>query len=480
MAFSLLWYDLETFGRHPQWDRVAQFAAVRTTDAFEQIGDPIVAFCRLSPDYVPHPDACLITGITPQQVQERGTNERDFAEIINDAMSEPATCSVGFNSIRFDDEFVRALLYRNFYDPYRREYENGNSRWDIIDLMRMFHDLRPDGIEWLRDERGVPLFKLELLAAANGIAHEQAHDALSDVQATIGLARLAHEQNPRLFKYYFSLRKKEEVRRRLNLQSMEPVLHTSGMFSSPAGCTSVVIPLSVAPENPNEIICYDLRQDPSDWLEADVETIRRRVFTRTAELGAEGRIPLKGIHINRSPAVAPISTADEARLTALEIDLDLCLQHAEMIRNTHGLIQRIRAVYARRPSRAYRDPDLQIYSGDFFPDEDRDEFEEIRTAHPEALKEDPPKLFDPRAPEMLWRYVARNFPETLDELEQEKWRSFCASRILTPEPEGAIDIGTFLRDVENRMSRVDTPARDKVILKSLLEYGRSLEQSVLT
>ncbi len=480
MAFSLLWYDLETFGRHPQWDRIAQFAAIRTTDTFESIGDPIVAYCRLSPDYVPHPDAALLTGITPQEVQSKGMSERDFAEVINDAMSVAATCTVGFNSIRFDDEFVRALLYRNFYDPYRREYENGNSRWDIIDLMRMFHDLRPEGIEWQRDERGVPVFRLETLARANGVVHERAHDALSDVRATIGLARLANEQNPRLFKYYFSLRRKEEVRRRLNLQSMEPVLHTSGMFSSPAGCTTIVIPLSVGPENPNEIICYDLRRDPSDWLDADVESIRRRVFTRSAELGPDERIPLKGIHINRSPAIAPLSTADQRRLEALEIDRDLCMKHAEMIRAKSGLIQRIRAVYANRPARSYRDPDLQIYSGDFFPDEDREEFEEIRTAHPEALKTDPPKLYDQRAPEMLWRYIARNFPETLTDEEQQKWRSFCASRILTPEPEAAIDIGTYLRDVDNRLARVDTPAADKVILKSLLEYGRELEKSVLS
>jgi exodeoxyribonuclease-1 len=479
MPFSLLWYDLETFGRHPQWDRIAQFAAIRTDDKFQEIGEPVVAYCRLSPDYVPHPDAVVLTGITPQEANEKGVSERDFSSILYEQMIEPATCSVGYNSIRFDDEFVRALLYRNFYDPYRREYENGNSRWDIIDLMRMFHDLRPEGIEWVRDERGVPTFKLELLAAANGIEHDHAHDALSDVRATIGIARLAKERNQRLFKYYFSLRKKEEVRRRLNLQQMEPVLHTSGMFSSPAGCTSIVIPLSVSPANPNEIITYDLRVDPSDWLDADAETIRRRVFTRASELGAEGRIALKGIHLNRSPAVAPINTVDDTRLQALEIDLDACMRHAEMIKARPDLIQRIRTVYERRPGRSYRDPDLQIYSGDFFPDEDREEFEEIRTAHPEALKEDPPSLHDPRAPEMLWRYLARNHPEVLGEDESRKWKSFCASRILTPEPEGAIDIGTFLRDVENRLSRVDTPARDKVILKALLDYGRSLEREIL-
>ncbi|MFW6292810.1 MAG: exodeoxyribonuclease I, partial [Spirochaetota bacterium] len=171
MPFTLLWYDLETFGRHPQWDRIAQFAAIRTNDRFEEVGEPTVAWCRLTPDYVPHPDACLITGITPQTVQERGVSEREFAGLVHDQMIAPSTCSVGYNSIRFDDEFVRALFYRNFYDPYRREYAENNSRWDIIDLMRMCHDLRPDGIEWLYDDRGVPVFRLEEIAKANGIEH---------------------------------------------------------------------------------------------------------------------------------------------------------------------------------------------------------------------------------------------------------------------------------------------------------------------
>ncbi|MFW5688287.1 MAG: exodeoxyribonuclease I [Spirochaetota bacterium] len=480
MPFTLLWYDLETFGRHPQWDRIAQFACVRTNDRFEEIEEPTVVYCRLTPDYVPDPDACLVTGITPQLVQERGVTEREFAATVHDQMIRPSTCTVGYNNLRFDDEFIRALFYRCFYDPYRREYAENNSRWDILDLMRMCHDLRPDGIEWVRDERGVPVFKLEELSRANDLEHEQAHDALSDVRATIALAELVHRVNRKLFRYYFTLRKKDEVRRKLNLQQMEPVLHTSGMFSSERGCTSIVLPLSVSPENPNEIITYDLRRDPSDWLDASVEEIRRRVFTRTSELGEDERIPLKGIHINRSPAVAPLTTMDAERADALGLDVERCLEHARMIRERTGIVQRIRNVYAERPRRGYTDPDLQIYSGDFFPDEDRVEFEEIRSMSPEDLKTNPPRLYDRRAPEMLWRYVARNYPESLTDEEAEKWKSFCASRILTPEPQGAIDIGTFMRDVQNRLSRVDTPAREKVILKSMLEYGRELEARVLS
>jgi exodeoxyribonuclease I len=479
MAFTLLWYDLETFGRHPQWDRIAQFAAIRTTDTFEEVDPPVVAYCRLTPDYVPSPDACIVNGITPSLVQDRGMPEREFAALIHDEMIRPSTCTVGYNNFRFDDEFIRALFYRCFYDPYRREYAENNSRWDILTLLRMCRDLRPDGIEWVCDDDGLPAFRLEDLARANGIEHERAHDALSDVRATIGLAKLVHRAQRKLFRYHFSLRKKDEVRRRLNLQQMQPLLHTSTMYRSAAGCTTIVIPISVSPANANEIIVCDLRHDPLDWLDASTEEIRRRVFSRKEELGDEPRVPLSGIQTNRCPAIAPLATIDAERARALGLDVDACLRHASLIRDRPDLVTRIRAVYAERPGRAYRDPDLQIYSGDFFPDEDRIEFELIRTLPPEVLKDHPPRLYDQRGPEMLWRYIARNYPESLTAEETARWHSFCASRILTPEPDGATDIGTFKRDVTNRLARIDTPARDKVILKSLLEYAGQLESTVL-
>jgi exodeoxyribonuclease-1 len=480
MPAGLLWYDLETFGRHPQWDRIAQIAAVRTDDAFDPIGEPLVRYCRLTPDYVPDPRSSLITGITPAEVEEMGLRERDFAAEIHEEMMVPGTCTVGFNSLRFDDEFIRALFYRNFYDPYRREYVNNNSRWDIIDLLRMCHDLRPEGMEWVHDEAGKPSFPLEALAHANGVPLDNAHDALADVYATIGLAKRVHEVNPKLFRYYFSLRRKDEVRKRLNLTAMKPVVYTSGVFTSQSGCTSLVIPLSQSPNNPNEIIAYDLRQDPRSWLDAAPDEIERRVFTKKEELGSEERIGLTGILINRSPAIAPLGTLDADRAAGLGIDIDRCLRHAELIRARPDILQRVRHAYAARPARSYSDPDLQIYTGDFFPDEDREEFTQIRSRSAEELKQDPPHLYDARGPEMLWRYIARNFPESLTAAESRRWKSFCASRILTPEAEGAFDITSFKRFVQNRLSRVDTPARDKVILTRLLEYGEDLERRVLS
>ncbi len=482
MAPTLLWYDLETFGTHPRWDRIGQFAALRTDGGFSAVGDPTVLFCRMSPDYVPDPGACLVTGMVPQMVNEQGLSEADFAASIEGEMSRPGTCVVGFNNLSFDDEFIRSLFYRNFYDPYRREYENGNTRWDILNLVRMTHDLRPEGIQWVHDPDGRPGFRLEELAAANGIEHDRAHDALSDVRATVGLAKLIHEKQPRIFRYSFRLRKKEAVRRLLNLQRPEPILHTSSVFTRPGGCTTVVYPLSAHPSNSNEIIAYDLRYDPQEWIDLELDEIRRRIFTKSSELEEGERVHLHGIRMNRSPAVAPLSTLTEERAQALELNLERCLRHARFLQSKPDLVRKVRAIYLPNGENLPepRDPELRIYTDSFFGDEDRETFARIHESKPQELIDSPPHFVDPRGPELLRRFLARNFYELLPPEEQSRWMSTCASRLLAPELDDVLDFARYRRTVENLLARSDTPARDKIILKDLLDYARWLEEKVLS
>ncbi|HUX12176.1 MAG TPA: exodeoxyribonuclease I [Spirochaetia bacterium] len=494
MAQTLLWYDLETFGIHPAWDRIGQFAAQRTDYHFEPVDEPISIYCRMGPDYVPDPDSCLLTGLTPRIVAERGLTESEFAARIHREMSVPGTCVVGFNTIRFDDEFVRNLFYRNFYDPYRREYEDGNTRWDVLDLVRMTHDLRPDGLEWVYGDDGKPVFRLEELAAANRIEHDRAHDALSDVRATMALARLVHVKQPRLFSYHFKMRKKEAVRRLLNLQSPRPIVHSSGMFTRAGGrpgfsasvdeignSTSVVYPLSVHPSRSNVIIVYDLRFDPSDWIDLEVAEIARRTFTKSSMLGAIERVHFKGIHLNRSPAIAPIKTLTAERAGRLGIDLEECLAHAKLLANRDGLVQKVRQVYSTtiEPSAVPRDPELQLYTGGFFGDEDRETFEQIHHLEPMELIASAPRFLDSRGSELFRRYLARNFLDLLQAGEQSRWMSHCASRLLAPELDGVLDYGRFRRKVENLLARTDTQAHDKPILRDLLDYAVEIDRDVL-
>ena len=284
MSTTLYWHDYETFGVDTRRDRPAQFAGLRTDEALNEVGEPLVIYCKPARDVLPHPEACLLTGITPQIADAQGVPEPEFIARIHTELAQPGTCSVGYNTLRFDDEVTRHTLYRNFYDPYAREWQHGNSRWDLIDLVRMTHALRPEGIEWPLHDNGKPSFRLEDLAAANGIGHESAHDALSDVRATIGLARLIRDRQPRIYDWLFQLRRKQKASGQLDLVGHEPVLHTSSMYPSETGCTTLVMPLIGEPGNNNSVLVYDLRYDSGPFMALDEEGLRDRLFTRAEDL----------------------------------------------------------------------------------------------------------------------------------------------------------------------------------------------------
>ena len=200
-AHTFLWHDYETFGAVPRRDRPAQFAAIRTDAELNEIGEPIMLYCQPAPDYLPDPQACLITGITPQQCLERGVPEHEFAARSRRRSAQPGTIGVGYNTIRFDDEVTRFLFWRNLIDPYAREWQNDCGRWDLLDVVRMTYALRPDGIEWPRATTAARASGSKHLTRANGLVHEAAHDALSDVRATIALARLIRQRQPKLFDF---------------------------------------------------------------------------------------------------------------------------------------------------------------------------------------------------------------------------------------------------------------------------------------
>ncbi len=482
MAQTLYWYDLETFGRHPGWDRVAQFAGIRTDEDFNQLGDPLLLYCRIPEDYLPDPRSCLITGITPQETLDKGVSEFEFITRIHKEFSVPGTCVTGYNSIRFDDEFIRNLYYRNFFDPYIREYSRGNSRWDLINLVRAAHDLRPDGIDWPLSAEGKPSFRLEELTKANNIEHEGAHDALVDVKATIWLARLLLEKQPKLFRYAFRIRKKDEARKNIDLFTREPFLHTSGLYTTDKGCTSLVSPLTVDPKNRNSILCFDLRQDPTPLIELSVDDIKKRIFTRSGDKSSD-RISISAIPLNQAPFIAPVSTMEEERAAELGIDLKTAGEHGKILQDADEITQKIRKVFESELPAGSPDPDLQIYSGGFFHDDDRESFSRIHSIlesePPEKLKDLNLSFQDPRIPEMLWRFRGRNFIESMDESERGKWKSYCAGRILFPSVEEGLDMGKYRKIIAACSESRSLSPGEKVTLKALDEYGKLIKKEVL-
>ncbi|WP_025733488.1 exodeoxyribonuclease I [Carnimonas nigrificans] len=474
---TFLFHDYETFGADPRRDRPSQFAAIRTDADFNPIGEAEVLYCRQAEDYLPHPMACLITGITPQQANRRGLPEMEFAERINELMSVAGTCSVGYNSLRFDDEVSRHLFYRNLLDPYAREWQNGNSRWDLIDAVRTFYALRPEGIEWpMREDaqgRRAPSFKLDQLSVANGIEHADAHDALADVRATIEMAKLLKSCNARLFDHLLGLRDKHRVNGLLDIETRKPMVHISRRYPAARGCCALIAPLARHPNNPNGVIVADLSVDPEPLLSLSVEEIRQRVFVSREEL-AEGveRIPLKVVQVNRSPVLLPINTLDAAAAERLDIDRAQAQQHWQALSGASDLAEKVAAVFSSGYQDSPDDPDLMLYSGAFFSAADKAAMAQVHQHHGWDLVGVAPPFRDPRLEEMLFRMRARSYPETLEGEDRERWDALRWERFNSSQL-SALTLQGFAREIE-RLNQT-LPSEDEQQRRLLEELAIHVE-----
>jgi exodeoxyribonuclease-1 len=472
---TFLWHDYETFGADPRRDRPAQFAAIRTTMDLEVVGEAVSFYCKPAPDVLPDPGACLVTGITPQRTEAEGVIEAEFAARVHEPLAEPGTCGVGYNSLRFDDEFTRHLLYRNFYDPYAREWENGNSRWDLIDLARMCYALRPHGIEWPRREDGSPTFRLEDLARANHIVQHRAHDALSDVEALLGFARVLRARQPRLWNWHLGLRRKQRVFELLDVVGMTPLLHVSSRYPANRGCLAIIAPIAGHPTRPNSVIVFDLDSDPTPLIELDAEAIADRVFTRRADL-PEGvdRIPLKAVHANRSPALAPLSVLKATDTSRIELDVDRCLLHLEQLRSASGLAEKVRRVFSRetRPDAA-TDTDIALYDC-FFSDDDRLLLRAVRETPPEQLASRPFAFKDARCADLLFRYRARNWPHTLSTDEMQRWDELRRRRLETATPATPRTLEEYFATIAMLRADETTTPSQRALLDQLEQWGHTI------
>lgn len=474
MPITFYWHDYETFGADPRRDRPAQFAGIRTDEALNEIGEPLVIYCKPARDFLPHPEACLLTGITPQLADEKGLPEPEFIARIHTEFSQPNTCGVGYNSLRFDDEITRFTLYRNFYDPYAREWQQGNSRWDIIDLVRMTYALRPAGIAWPRHEDGQPSFRLEDLVAANGILHESAHDALSDIRATIALARLLRMQQPRLYDWLLQLRDKRKAATQLDLTTHNPVLHTTRMYPTQTGCTSLVMPLILEPGNNNSVLVYDLRHKPDMFLSLDVDSLSELLFTRNDKL-PEGmqRLPVKSIKINKCPALAPRNTLDHQTIERIALDLDKCHNHWQTLCAVPDFFQRVATAYTNHEFEPSNDVDIALYEG-FLNNADTALLAQIRRASPQELAEYKFNFHDKRLPKLLFRYRARNWPETLTLEEIEHWKHIRLQRLTKNDCGGSIIFDEFSAQIALLRETHKTNENAGQILDTLEMWGKDL------
>lgn len=455
---SFFFYDLETSGLSPRSDRIMQFAGIRTDSSFNQIGEAVNLQIKLNDDTLPSPDAVLVTGITPQSTQADGLTEAEFAAYLCSDIFTENTITVGFNNVRFDDEFIRHLFWRTFRDPYEWCWKNGCSRWDMLDVVRMTRALRPDGIEWPVDENGKPTNRLELLTKANGIGHTKAHDALSDVEALIDVTKLLHSKQPKLFNYLLTMRDKKAVQKLVNLETKQPFVYTSGRYDAAYGKTTIALPIASAQHG--NVLVYDLRHDPTEFINLSEEQLSKRLFASWEERKADDfvPVPVKALQYNRCPAVAPVGVLEQANgWEALHVNQHDVQRHMALLAKHPDFAERIRTAFESRKqyeSSGNTDAEGRLYDG-FLSGADAIRVESVRNADARGLSDFHPSFDDERLSDLLLRYKARNYPQSLSEEEMIEWEQWRANRLQSQLP-------AFVSSLE-RLSQNSTSDTDFIL-----------------
>lgn len=477
MASTFFFYDLETSGFNARAARVMQFAGQRTDMDLKPLGKPVNVLIKLSADVLPEPDAVLLTGITPQKTLSEGLTEAEFLKLFYAEVVQPNTIFLGFNSVRFDDEFMRFLLYRNYYDAYEWQWKDGCSRWDLLDLVRMTRALRPDGIEWPYASDGKPANRLEYLSQVNKLAHANAHDALSDVMATIGLAKLVKSKQPELFDYLLKHRDKKTVKE-LVLKG-KPFVYTTGRYSSQYLHTSAVMLLSKHPEQDAALV-YDLRYDPTPFIKMEVEDlVEAWRFTKDPDAV---HLPVKTLKYNRCPAVAPLGVINDASSQKrIDLNLGTLSRNLETIKNhqvqfSNKIALAIKQLDAERQKaqvelvESQQTVDERLYDG-FINASDKNTMSAIRAANPQEFAQLCDNFMDDRLKSMIPLYKARNFPKSLSEEERQAWDEYCQLKLFSGGSQSRIS-KYFVRLAELNTEKLTDEKR--YLLEELKLYGEAI------
>jgi exodeoxyribonuclease-1 len=474
---TFFFYDLETSGVGPREARIMQFAGQRTDMELRSVGEPVNVLIKLTPDVLPEPDAILLTGITPQSTLQDGITEAEFLKLFTDEVATPGTIFIGYNSVRFDDEFMRYAHYRNFYDPYSWQWQDGRGKWDLLDVVRMTRALRPEGINWPFAPDGKPTVRLEFMTKVNKLLHDGAHDALVDVNATIALAQLIRGKQPKLFDYLLSMRDKKAISELVF--AGQPFVYTSGKYANEFEKTTVVATIARHPKKAGALV-YDLRHDPTEFIGLKpAELVERWKWTRDED--APKRLPVKTLQFNRCPALAPLGVLKEGdAMKQLEIDLQQIEANRQKLAAAAdfqaNLLTALEMMDKQQQIQWAAEPqavDAQLYDG-FFDEHDQRLLPVMRAAEPGELTALVDEVHDSRLKALLPLYQARNYPRSLSDEQRKDWEAFCQQRLQDGGPQSRLN--RFAARLQQLGERTDLTQKQRYILEELQLYAESIVQ----
>lgn len=469
---TFYFYDVETSGFSPKLDRVMQFAGQRTNMDLKPMGKPDNLLIKMTPDVLPEPSAVLVHRITPQKTLAEGVTESEFSKYLTSQVSAKDTIIVGYNNIRFDNDFIRFTLWRNFQDAYEWSWKNNCSTWDLLDVVRMTRALRPDGIKWPFAPDGKPTNSLEYISAVNKLEHVDAHDAMSDVKASIAVARLLKQKQPKIFDFLLNIRSKHKVAPLVT--KAEPLIYTSGRYPSEYEKTTIAV-IAAEKSDKSSALMYDLRIDPVEFKDLSALDLAKRWADHS-----EGApyFPLKLLQYNRCPAIAPLSVLDENSVKRLQIHKEVIENHLKKLHKAKGfgdkLLEALDNMWPPRQPDLVIDEqkvDAQLYDG-FVKDEDKTKMSVVRAAKPDELSELNLDFQDGRLRALLPLYKARNFADELTDSEKLDWVKFRRQKLLGSDKLA----DRFFKQIKELDKTPGLSADKKYILRDLEEYGQSVTQ----
>lgn len=501
---TFTWYDTETSGIDHEYDQIYQFASVKTDANLNIIPNSEKNLnCKPRIDVIPQPGAFLTHMIDIDMLVKEGMSEFELTRMIaNEFMSNSNNMVSGYNTIGFDDEVVRRLMFRNMRDPYSHEWMEGNGRFDSYKMIQMIYALKPEMLTWRKNDKGSHSLKLEHLVEDNGLLDigHQAHDALSDVYATIALTKHLKEDNPRLFDYAMKLTDKRNVSSVLfnnyDVAKRTPIVDVNTIYGGGKKYSSILLPIIGDVKNSSKVLCVDLTKDPTDLFGMSSKDINKYLFTKREELEAHApRVPAAGIAINKMPMVMQLkpNTLNNEQADRMDVDLDQVEANRQKvvdhIAKDPKFIERFQAGFtSEMRTDNERDSFGTLYtSANFFSDSDKNTRAiltqkesvddnsdyKIKTCdvHAEALKTDDKKR---QLDLMLRAKWTNNFGSLLKEggyspVEFDKWMDFLNKSLFSG------DLGATFEDFDKEIVRYKT---EKALSEEEIDILAKIEKHV--